>query len=167
MNRIGHVEHQASASHRIFRAVGRCALATFGPVALRRISLRIQIYAVKFPRSDRRRIFRHINGHRFDTDHLVSSVNSYLVVTSVDYDPDIELHHCSGVVITTRLWEKGRPLKLRETDILAKRALKRAFPGRKIAQVGVTPLIHDGGGLHCYSRNQPIASATAGYELIR
>ena len=73
----------------------------------------------------------------------------------------------NGVVVTARLWEKGRPLKLRETDALAKRALERAFPGRKIAQVGVTPLIHDGGGLHCHSRNQPFASATAGYELLR
>lgn len=73
----------------------------------------------------------------------------------------------NGVVVTARLWEKGRPLKLRETDALAKRALERAFPGRKIEQVGVTPLIHDGGGLHCHSRNQPFASATAGYELLR
>ena len=68
----------------------------------------------------------------------------------------------NGVVVTARLWEKGRPLKLRETDVLAKRTLERAFPGRKITQVGVAPLIHDGGGLHCYSRNQPFASATAG-----
>ena len=73
----------------------------------------------------------------------------------------------NGVVVTARLWEKGRPLKLRETDELAKRALERAFPGRRIEQVGVTPLIHDGGGLHCHSRNQPFASATAGYELLR
>lgn len=73
----------------------------------------------------------------------------------------------NGVVVTARLWEEGRPLKLRKTDELAKRALERAFPGRKIAQVGVTPLIHDGGGLHCHSRNQPFASATAGYELLR
>ena len=73
----------------------------------------------------------------------------------------------NGVVVTARLWEKGRPLKLRQTDALAKRALERAFPGRKVAQVGVTPLIHDGGGLHCHSRNQPFASATAGYELLR
>ena len=73
----------------------------------------------------------------------------------------------NGVVVTARLWEKGRPIKLRKTDELARRALARAFPGRKIAQVGVRPLIHDGGGLHCHSRNQPFASATAGYELLR
>lgn len=73
----------------------------------------------------------------------------------------------NGVVVTARLWEEGRPLKLKQTDDLARRALQRAFPGRKIAQVGVTPLIHDGGGLHCNSRNQPFASATAGYDLLR
>ena len=73
----------------------------------------------------------------------------------------------NGVVVTARLWEQGRPLKLRETDEQAKRALERAFPGRKIAQVGVTPLIHDGGGLHCHSRNQPFASAMAGHELLQ
>lgn len=73
----------------------------------------------------------------------------------------------NGVVVTARLFENGRPLKLRETDELAKRALGRAFPKRKIVQVGVTPLIHDGGGLHCHSRNQPYASTTAGYEPLR
>ena len=73
----------------------------------------------------------------------------------------------NGVVVTARLSEEGRPAKLRETDKLARRALERAFPGRKIVQVGVTPLIHDGGGLHCHSRNQPFALATAGRELLR
>ena len=73
----------------------------------------------------------------------------------------------NGVIVTARLWEKGSPLKLRETDRLAKRALERAFPGRKVVQVGVTPLIHDGGGLHCHSRNQPFASITAAVERQR
>ena len=73
----------------------------------------------------------------------------------------------NGVVVTARLWEEGRPLKLRETDEQAKRALARAFPERKIVQVSVTPLIHDGGGLHCHSRNQPFALATAGHDLVR
>lgn len=70
-------------------------------------------------------------------------------------------------VVTARLWEEGRPAKLRETDKRAKRALQRAFPGREIIQIGVTPLLYDGGGLHCHSRNQPFASATAGHDLLR
>lgn len=73
----------------------------------------------------------------------------------------------NGVVVNARLWEEGRPAKLRETDKLAKQALERAFPGRKIVLVGVTPLLHDGGGLHCHSRNQPFALATAGHDLLR
>lgn len=73
----------------------------------------------------------------------------------------------NGVVVNARLWEEGRPVKLRETDRLARQALERAFPGRKIVEVGVTPLIHDGGGLHCHSRNQPFALATAGHDLLR
>ena len=72
----------------------------------------------------------------------------------------------NGVVVNAGLWEKGRPAKLRETDRLAKQALQLAFPGRKIVQVGVTPLLHDGGGLHCHSRNQPFALASAGNNLL-
>lgn len=72
----------------------------------------------------------------------------------------------NGVVVTARLWERGRPAKLRKTDKLAMQALARAFPGRKIVGVGVTPLIHDGGGLHCHSRNQPFALASVGHDLL-
>jgi agmatine deiminase len=61
----------------------------------------------------------------------------------------------NGVVVTARLYEEGRSESFRETDRLAKEALERAFPKRRIVQVGVTPLLHDGAGLHCHSRNQP------------
>lgn len=63
----------------------------------------------------------------------------------------------NGIVVTARLFEEGRPEKYREQDRLAKEALKQAFPNRQIVQVGVTPLLHDGAGLHCHSRNQPAA----------
>ena len=63
----------------------------------------------------------------------------------------------NGVVVTARLHEPGRPERFRHSDRDARRALQRAFPGREIAQVGVTPLLHDGAGLHCHSRNQPAA----------
>jgi agmatine deiminase len=42
----------------------------------------------------------------------------------------------------------------------AREVLERAFPGRKVVQVDVLPLIYDGGGLHCHSRNQPVAAKT-------
>jgi agmatine deiminase len=61
----------------------------------------------------------------------------------------------NGVVVTARLHEPGRSERLSETDEQARLALQRAFPQRKIVQLGVTPLLHGGGGLHCHSRNQP------------
>jgi agmatine deiminase len=61
----------------------------------------------------------------------------------------------NGVVVMARLEEPGRPERFRQSDQDAKLALERAFPGRKIVQLGVTPLLHDGAGLHCHSRNQP------------
>lgn len=61
----------------------------------------------------------------------------------------------NGVVVTARLHEPGRGEHFRKSDRKAKLALERAFPGRTIVQTGVTPLLHDGAGLHCHSRNQP------------
>jgi agmatine/peptidylarginine deiminase len=52
------------------------------------------------------------------------------------------------------------PQAQRDKDIQAREALERAFPGRKVAQVDVLPLVYDGGGLHRHSRNQPIAAPT-------
>lgn len=63
----------------------------------------------------------------------------------------------NGVVVTAKFWREGLPPALRSADDLARSALERAFPGRKVVQVHVEPLIHDGGGLHCHSRNQPFA----------
>lgn len=63
----------------------------------------------------------------------------------------------NGVVVTCRLHEPGRDKTLRDTDRQASLVLEQAFPGRKIVEVGVTPLLHGGGGLHCHSRNQPAA----------
>ncbi|WP_425258456.1 agmatine deiminase family protein [Rubrivivax sp. RP6-9] len=65
----------------------------------------------------------------------------------------------NGIVITARFWRAGMSESLRTTDALARSALQRAFPSRKIVQVDVLPLIYDGGGLHCHSRNQPYAAA--------
>lgn len=64
----------------------------------------------------------------------------------------------NGVVVTAKFWRAGVPEAQRTTDRLARTALERAFPGRKVAQVDVLPLLYDGGGLHCHSRNQPFAT---------
>jgi agmatine deiminase len=66
----------------------------------------------------------------------------------------------NGIVVTARFWREGMPQAQRDKDIQAREALERAFPGRKVAQVDVLPLVYDGGGLHRHSRNQPIAAPT-------
>ncbi len=61
----------------------------------------------------------------------------------------------NGVIVTARLHEPGRADSFAASDEAARIALQAAFPDRLIVQVGVTPLLHDGAGLHCHSRNQP------------
>jgi agmatine deiminase len=65
----------------------------------------------------------------------------------------------NGVVVAAKLHEKGREERYAASDEAARAALERAFPGRHVVQVGNTPLLHDGAGLHCHSRNQPGAAA--------
>lgn len=60
------------------------------------------------------------------------------------------------VVVTAKCWKEGLPDSLQERDKQAKSILEKAFPGRKIVQIDCMPLHHDGAGLHCHSRNQPI-----------
>lgn len=64
----------------------------------------------------------------------------------------------NGVVVTARFWREGMPESQRAKDRQALKVLEHAFPGRQIVQIDVLPLVHEGGGLHCYSRNQPFAS---------
>lgn len=64
----------------------------------------------------------------------------------------------NDVVVTAKFWRAGMPESQRTMDRLGRAALERAFPGRKIVQVDVVPLIYDGGGLHCHSRHQPFAT---------
>lgn len=59
------------------------------------------------------------------------------------------------VVVAGKCWKEGLPFEFQERDKLAKSILEKAFPGRKIVQIDCMPLHHDGGGLHCHSRNQP------------
>lgn len=63
----------------------------------------------------------------------------------------------NGVVVTGRFWRPGRPESQRRKDQLARQVLQRAFPGRQVLQIDVRPLLFDGAGLHCHSRNQPYA----------
>jgi agmatine deiminase len=66
----------------------------------------------------------------------------------------------NGVIVTASFWREGMPESQRAKDRQARKVLEHAFPGREIVQIDAMPLLHEGGGLHCYSRNQPFASPT-------
>lgn len=63
----------------------------------------------------------------------------------------------NGVVVTSRYWREGESEAMRHKDLMALKELKRAFPGRTVVQVDATPMLYDGAGIHCWSRNQPYA----------
>lgn len=63
----------------------------------------------------------------------------------------------NGVVVTGKFWKEGLSLELHALDNQAKKILESAFPNRKIVQIDCMPLHHDGAGIHCHSRNQPVA----------
>lgn len=67
----------------------------------------------------------------------------------------------NGVVVTARYWREGLPESLRNTDQQAAKILSEAFPNRSIVQVDALAMNYEGGGLHCYSRNQPYAGPVA------
>lgn len=60
----------------------------------------------------------------------------------------------NGVVLTASYWKEGRPASMKRKDEKAKRILQKVFPGRKIVQINVESMNHDGGGLHCASMDQ-------------
>ena len=60
------------------------------------------------------------------------------------------------VVVGAKYWKEGLPESIKLKDEEAKTILQEAFPNRKIVQIDCLPLNHDGGGLHCHSRNQPM-----------
>ena len=71
----------------------------------------------------------------------------------------------NGVVVTARFWREGMPASQRDKDRRARQALEQAFPGREVVQVDALPLLYDGAGLHCHSRNQPVAGPAPGGGL--
>lgn len=51
---------------------------------------------------------------------------------------------------------------MKRKDMLALEALRAAFPDRTVVQIDATPMLHDGAGIHCWSRNQPYAAGGPG-----
>ena len=77
------------------------------------------------------------------------SVEFYLATSYVNFVI------ANGVVVTAKYWTEGLPNEIAIRDEQAKTILEKAFPSRKIIQIDCMPLNHDGGGLHCHSRNEP------------
>jgi len=67
----------------------------------------------------------------------------------------------NGVLLTSKYWREGEPESMRERDALARDALAVAFPDRRIIQIDARAMLHDGAGLHCWSCNQPFATAAS------
>lgn len=64
----------------------------------------------------------------------------------------------NGVVVTSKYWRPGMDAAIRVRDAEGLAAVQAAFPDRRVVQIDATPLQHDGGGIHCYTRNQPVAA---------
>ena len=60
------------------------------------------------------------------------------------------------VIVAAKLAGHGRPPSFEAADAAARQVLSRAFPGRSVVQLDNEPLLRDGAGLHCHSRNQPM-----------
>ncbi len=60
------------------------------------------------------------------------------------------------IVVSAKFWKEGFPEELKRKDEEAKLILEKAFPDRKIVQIDCMPLHHEGAGLHCYSKNEPL-----------
>lgn len=61
----------------------------------------------------------------------------------------------NGVVVTSRYWREGMPDAVRQRDAEGLAAVQAAFSDRTVVAIDAMPLLHDGAGIHCYTRNQP------------
>ena len=61
----------------------------------------------------------------------------------------------NDVVVAPKFWKEGLHEEIMQRDQKAKSILEMAFPNRKVVQIDCMPLHHDGGGLHCHSKNEP------------
>ena len=70
-------------------------------------------------------------------------------VQSVDFVASyVNYYVCNGAVITAQFGD-------RETDALARDALRRHYPGREVIALNVDPLGEMGGGIHCATQQMP------------
>jgi agmatine deiminase len=128
---------------------------------------------------------RDIDGRRFrilraPTAHLMTHKMNYDLLTPIERfwfegaaeDEEIEFYlpgsylnfvMANGVVVTSKYWRSGMDDRIRIRDAEGLAAVQAAFPDRRVVQIDAMPLLHDGGGIHCYTRNQPFAIARSVY----
>lgn len=64
----------------------------------------------------------------------------------------------NNVVIAHKYYENGMSELIKKKDEEALRVLEEAFPNHKIIQINPLALNLYGGGIHCHTRNIPIAT---------
>lgn len=90
------------------------------------------------------------DNERYWFDNVTEDSVEFYLATSY-----LNLVIANGIVVTSKYWSEGLPEEIRLKDEKAKSILEKAFPNRQIVQIDCMPLHHDGGGLHCHSRNEP------------
>ncbi len=63
----------------------------------------------------------------------------------------------NGVVVAQKYYEEGMPELIRQKDETALHVLQTAFPDHRIVQINTMALNLYGGGIHCHTRNIPVA----------
>lgn len=65
---------------------------------------------------------------------------------------------CNGVVIGQRYWREGADPAIKAKDEQAEAVLARCFPDRHIVMVDSLALNMSGGGVHCWTKDVPVAT---------
>ena len=64
----------------------------------------------------------------------------------------------NGVVLVPKYWKLGMPDAIRQKDKQAIQVLQKAFPTRQIVAIDAFAINLGGGGMHCITQQEPVAS---------
>lgn len=68
---------------------------------------------------------------------------------------------CNGVVVGQRYWNEGMDPAIKAKDEQAEAVLRACFPDRRVVMVDSLALNMSGGGVHCWTKNVPVATMNA------
>ena len=68
---------------------------------------------------------------------------------------------CNGVVVGQRYWNEGMDPAIKAKDEQAEAVLQACFPDRRVVMVDSLALNMSGGGVHCWTKNVPVATMNA------